>query len=293
MAPQTLKIHLREFKRPLRRCQGFLIGALLALAVALVVLGINRALAPLRSSTEHEANWTPTTIAGPPIRTVAIDGLTTAYLQPRGRHINSVTSDVLVGVMNTIPNSVQAAPTGINSERALSRRNALGLKLHQPTVTTTTTTIFATVTQAVQLSRSDTAHRTQPTTFSASMTRSEEVKVGPVPPEKRLDIIPEASEEPKVPPTAAPADGIVAPGPQAAAPHEQPGTFEIVGDTGVPAMHAAELPNGRILYLDKVEDVTHLKLENGQYAYSSEYDPITNETTPLRYKVRYLALTSD
>ena len=63
-----------------------------------------------------------------------------------------------------------------------------------------------------------------------------------------------------------------------------PGIFKIVGDSGVPAMHAALLPNGRVVFLDKVENYTRVKLPDGQYAYSSEYDPETNKVTPLAYK---------
>jgi len=33
------------------------------------------------------------------------------------------------------------------------------------------------------------------------------------------------------------------------------------------------------------QDYTQLKLPNGKYAYSSEYDPNTNQVVPLGYKV--------
>lgn len=49
-------------------------------------------------------------------------------------------------------------------------------------------------------------------------------------------------------------------------------------------MHAGLLPNGRVVFLDKVENYTQLKLANGQYAYSSEYDPATNLAVPLAYE---------
>jgi len=49
-------------------------------------------------------------------------------------------------------------------------------------------------------------------------------------------------------------------------------------------MHAALLPNGRVVFLDKVENYTQLKLPNGYYAYSAEYDPATNQAVPLAYK---------
>jgi hypothetical protein len=63
------------------------------------------------------------------------------------------------------------------------------------------------------------------------------------------------------------------------------GRFDIIADSGVPAMHAALLPNGRVVFLDKVENYTKLKLRNGRYAYSSEFDPATNTVVPLSLKV--------
>lgn len=74
-----------------------------------------------------------------------------------------------------------------------------------------------------------------------------------------------------------------APGPSPA-PITGGGSFAIIGNSGVPAMHAALMPNGRVVFLDKIEDYTQLKLANGQYAYSSEFDPATNAVVPLAYK---------
>ncbi|PGH06958.1 hypothetical protein GX51_01996 [Blastomyces parvus] len=62
------------------------------------------------------------------------------------------------------------------------------------------------------------------------------------------------------------------------------GTFKIVGQSGVPAMSAALLANGQVVFVDKVENYTQLVLDNGHYAYSSEYDPLTNKVVPLSYK---------
>lgn len=77
---------------------------------------------------------------------------------------------------------------------------------------------------------------------------------------------------------------IPAPGPSPA-PVNPAGTgqFIIVGDSGVPAMHAALMPNGRVIFLDKLENFSHLKLANGRFAMSSEYDPQTNMVVPLSY----------
>ena len=73
--------------------------------------------------------------------------------------------------------------------------------------------------------------------------------------------------------------------PVAADEHPKPGEFKVVGQSGVPAMAAGLMPNGRVFFLDKVENYTQLQLDNGQYAYSAEYNPITNEVVALPYKV--------
>lgn len=49
-------------------------------------------------------------------------------------------------------------------------------------------------------------------------------------------------------------------------------------------MHMGLMPNGRVVFLDKVENYTQLKLSDGQYAYSAEWDPATNQVVPLQYK---------
>ncbi|KAK7513250.1 glyoxal oxidase [Phyllosticta citriasiana] len=77
---------------------------------------------------------------------------------------------------------------------------------------------------------------------------------------------------------------VAAPGPSPAPPAPTPGNFEVVGDSGVPVMHAGLLPNGKVAFLDKVENYTQIKLGNGQYAYSVEYDPEFNTYVPLSYK---------
>lgn len=50
-------------------------------------------------------------------------------------------------------------------------------------------------------------------------------------------------------------------------------------------MHAGLMPNGRVVFLDKVEDYTQIKLDNGQYAYSAEYDPVHRTLVGLSYQV--------
>jgi hypothetical protein len=58
--------------------------------------------------------------------------------------------------------------------------------------------------------------------------------------------------------------------------------FNVVAVSGVPAMHAALLPpTGQVLFLDKVENYSELRLANNRSAYSSLYDPVTHVLTPL------------
>lgn len=58
--------------------------------------------------------------------------------------------------------------------------------------------------------------------------------------------------------------------------------FQIPGRSGVPAMHAAVLPpSGKVMFLDKVENYSELRLPNQRLAYSTLYDPETRELSPL------------
>ena len=59
------------------------------------------------------------------------------------------------------------------------------------------------------------------------------------------------------------------------------GSFVISGSSGVPAMHAAVMADGKVMFIDKMETYTELKLPNGRYAYSSYYDPENSALTPL------------
>lgn len=74
------------------------------------------------------------------------------------------------------------------------------------------------------------------------------------------------------------------PEPEVALQNIYPGKFTIVGQSGVPAMHAALMPNGRVIFLDKVENYTQLTLPDGQYTFSTEHDPSSNLAIPLSYK---------
>lgn len=68
----------------------------------------------------------------------------------------------------------------------------------------------------------------------------------------------------------------VSPAPGPAPARRGSGTFfNVVGEVGVPAMHAALVPIGKVVFLDKVENYSQLGLRNGQYAYPSEFDPNT------------------
>ena len=79
----------------------------------------------------------------------------------------------------------------------------------------------------------------------------------------------------------APAVAVPGPSPAPAAPNG--GSFRVVGRSGVPAMHAGLMPNGRVFFLDKLENYTELRTPNGYFAMSSEYDPNTNTAVPLGY----------
>ena len=46
-------------------------------------------------------------------------------------------------------------------------------------------------------------------------------------------------------------------------------------------MHAALLPNGNVVFIDKVENFTKLLLDSGQHAYASEWNPATKRVVPL------------
>ncbi|KAL8758889.1 MAG: hypothetical protein Q9184_003784 [Pyrenodesmia sp. 2 TL-2023] len=93
----------------------------------------------------------------------------------------------------------------------------------------------------------------------------------------------EAAAQPMAGPcTGTPA--IPAPGPKPADPNPNPGVLALAPQqAGVPAMHAGLMPNGKVVFLDKVEETTQIgkfrEDENarhkGQYAYSVEYDPVT------------------
>ena len=70
---------------------------------------------------------------------------------------------------------------------------------------------------------------------------------------------------------------VPAPGPSPAPAAPNGGSFIVVGESGVPAMHAGLLPNGQVFFLDKLENYTQLKTADGYYAMSSEYNPVTNQ----------------
>lgn len=76
---------------------------------------------------------------------------------------------------------------------------------------------------------------------------------------------------------------VPAPGPSPAPAAPNGGSFTVVGQSGVPAMHAGLMPNGRVFFLDKLENYTQLKTSDGYYAMSSEYDPVTNTPIALTY----------
>ena len=58
-------------------------------------------------------------------------------------------------------------------------------------------------------------------------------------------------------------------------------TIALAGNTGVPAMHAALLLDGSVMFLDKIENRSKLFLPNGGKADSSIYDPESRSVTGL------------
>ena len=48
-------------------------------------------------------------------------------------------------------------------------------------------------------------------------------------------------------------------------------------------MHAGLMENGRVFFLDKLQNYSQLRTADGYYAMSSEYDPETNTVAPLAY----------
>lgn len=72
------------------------------------------------------------------------------------------------------------------------------------------------------------------------------------------------------------------PGPSPAPANPNQGYFVTTGQSGVPAMHAVLMSNGRVVFLDKLEDYSQLRLPNGRYAMSSEFH--NGKAVPLSYK---------
>ncbi|RKF55475.1 Aldehyde oxidase GLOX [Erysiphe neolycopersici] len=62
-----------------------------------------------------------------------------------------------------------------------------------------------------------------------------------------------------------------------------PGSFQTIGQAGVGAMHAGLLPNGKVFFLDKLENYSQIKTPDGHYAMSAEYDLNSNQPIPLSY----------
>ncbi|KAL1924184.1 uncharacterized protein VTP21DRAFT_7219 [Calcarisporiella thermophila] len=61
----------------------------------------------------------------------------------------------------------------------------------------------------------------------------------------------------------------------------QGGKWEVIGRTGVPAMHAVLTTEDKIVIIDKAEP-SELTFDDGSFAWGSEYDLKTNQARPLR-----------
>ncbi|KXS19934.1 hypothetical protein M427DRAFT_52754 [Gonapodya prolifera JEL478] len=63
------------------------------------------------------------------------------------------------------------------------------------------------------------------------------------------------------------------------------GTFTLAGRSGVPAMHVILVPKtNNVIMLGKQELTTEVRLANGGYGYSAEWDPATRSLQALGYK---------
>ncbi|TQS35577.1 hypothetical protein Golomagni_03998 [Golovinomyces magnicellulatus] len=62
-----------------------------------------------------------------------------------------------------------------------------------------------------------------------------------------------------------------------------PGKFKVIGEAGVSAMHAGLMPNGKVFFLDKLQNYSQIRTNDGYYAMSAEYDMKTREPVPLSY----------
>ncbi|KAH8601633.1 glyoxal oxidase N-terminus-domain-containing protein [Bisporella sp. PMI_857] len=80
------------------------------------------------------------------------------------------------------------------------------------------------------------------------------------------------------------APAVPVPGPSPAPANPNQGSFHVIGESGVPAMHAGLMSNGHVIFLDKLEDYSQLKLPNGRFAMSSEFDASNGKAIPLAYK---------
>ena len=95
--------------------------------------------------------------------------------------------------------------------------------------------------------------------------------------------LPEKPQDGPIQPPASPPPPVVVMTPDIRKTHT--GKLELLSaSSGVPAMHAAAMLDGKVVFLDKVENYTELRLPNGQLAYSSLYDPELQMTPkPLAY----------
>ena len=95
--------------------------------------------------------------------------------------------------------------------------------------------------------------------------------------------LPQKPQDRPIQPPASPPPPVVVTTPDIPNPHT--GKLELLSaSSGIPAMHAAAMSDGKVVFLDKVENYTELRLPNGQLAYSSLYDPELQMTPkPLAY----------
>ncbi|POS84906.1 hypothetical protein EPUL_006086 [Erysiphe pulchra] len=73
------------------------------------------------------------------------------------------------------------------------------------------------------------------------------------------------------------------PDPKPAPLAQNPGSFKVIGMSGVAVMHAGLMPNGKVFFLDKLENYSQIRTKDGEYAMSAEFDPKTRRPVALSY----------
>ncbi|KHJ35015.1 putative glyoxal oxidase [Erysiphe necator] len=76
---------------------------------------------------------------------------------------------------------------------------------------------------------------------------------------------------------------IKVPDPKPAPLARNPGSFKVIGISGVAAMHAGLMPNGKVFFLDKLQNYSQIRTKDGEYAMSAEFNPKSGRPVALSY----------